>query len=624
MSLSSFLLGDKAKGKGKDIDDDIFAATVKAPAPSARPTLAVTPSASVSTKEKKRKLPDEPVVPSSSKRSRTKTESLPVVTKEDKKKDEKSHKSKKQSEPTSDGEVEQEQVPSPSKAPADAPGSASEEESSGDEEDSSQLVHESLLKGGKSRSRGKKSSAKFVPEGETSEQRDARTIFIGNVAVEVVKSRPLLKQLKKHITSHVPSAKIESVRLRSIAFQKPTAPLNPSETDSPASGKGKGKEGDPSHSEGRQHDRDRAASWRAKQRGDDEADEEASALAKKFMSTSEKKRVAFINQEIHSGIDSVNAYLVFAHPPQVDGAQPANSPMDPYEAAVLAAQKCDGTTFLERTIRVDVVRKAGNKAGLGKGGEIGGDPKMTVFVGNLDFGSKEEDLRVFFEGLVSAERGPPPARQEGGEASEDEEDTPEQGRKPNSWVKRVRIIRDKDTLLGKGFGYVQFVDRECVDEVLSMEETRLKFAKRKLRVQRCKTLPGTKTKISGTPTTSKNAKPTADPSRARPNNLSNTLTTPIPKGDPALGSKISHLSKEERKDVKKGDADRVARRLAKKAAKAKMTLVEKGVKARVSDRERTRKRVKDHLKGPGGKPSGEKAKRRVRSDRAVSKLNTKK
>ena len=264
--------------------------------------------------------------------------------------------------------------------------------------------------------------------------------------------QPLLKQLKKHILSRVPSAKIESVRLRSVAFQKPTAA--PSESDP----KGKHKEAE---SEGRQHDRDRAASWRAKKRGEDEADDAAAVPEKKFLTTAEKKRVAFIKSEIHSGVDSVNAYIVFAHPVPDDGTRSANLPspskaMDPYEAAKLAAERCDGTTFLERTIRVDVVKKGAGEVAA-RGGVMDGDVKRTLFVGSLDFASKEEDLRVFFEALVSAERGPPPATEEDeDEEDEDEESAGQATAQANSWVKRVRIIRDKDTLLGKGFAYVQF------------------------------------------------------------------------------------------------------------------------------------------------------------------------
>lgn len=54
-----------------------------------------------------------------------------------------------------------------------------------------------MLKGGNSSDKAKSTSTKFVPEDETSEQRDARTIFVGNVAVEVAKSR--VRPLVSHI-----------------------------------------------------------------------------------------------------------------------------------------------------------------------------------------------------------------------------------------------------------------------------------------------------------------------------------------------------------------------------------------------------------------------------------------
>lgn len=72
---------------------------------------------------------------------------------------------------------------------ADVHGS-SDEDAEDDEGDASQLVHESLS-GSKSRKdrRGKRTKEKFVPEGETAEQRNERTVFVGNVAVEVAKSK---------------------------------------------------------------------------------------------------------------------------------------------------------------------------------------------------------------------------------------------------------------------------------------------------------------------------------------------------------------------------------------------------------------------------------------------------
>ena len=56
-----------------------------------------------------------------------------------------------------------------------------------DELDPSKLVHESVASGSKSKTGSGKT--KYVPPEETQEQRDARTVFVGNVPVEVVKSR---------------------------------------------------------------------------------------------------------------------------------------------------------------------------------------------------------------------------------------------------------------------------------------------------------------------------------------------------------------------------------------------------------------------------------------------------
>lgn len=70
----------------------------------------------------------------------------------------------------------------------DAPAPASSSSAESDEEgDPTKLVHESAANGGKPKSTHGKT--KHVPSEETPEQRDARTIFVGNVPVDVVKSR---------------------------------------------------------------------------------------------------------------------------------------------------------------------------------------------------------------------------------------------------------------------------------------------------------------------------------------------------------------------------------------------------------------------------------------------------
>ena len=193
----------------------------------------------------------------------------------------------------------------------------------------------------------------------------------------------------------------------------------------------------------RQHDVDRISSWRTSK------DAPTGDLEKKYLTPQEKKRVAFIKQDFHERGDSVNAYIVFAHPPpkEIDKRPKAMDIMDPYQAAKIVVEKCDRTIFEERTLRVDSVRKRSAEDASGEGV---GDPKLSIFVGNLDFASKEEDLRVFFETLVTAERGTRPQ-------AEDSED--ENGTRTSRWVTRVRIVKDKDTQLGKGFAYVQFAVR---------------------------------------------------------------------------------------------------------------------------------------------------------------------
>jgi nucleolar protein 12 len=106
-----------------------------------------------------------------------------------------------------------------------------------------------------------------------------------------------------------------------------------------------------------------------------------------------------------------------------------------------------------------------------------------------------------------------------------------------------------------------------VDEVLGIEEGRLRFAKRKLRVQRCKIITNGSSASLTRVATKRPPAHTHTPA---------VISTPLPKGDPTLGAKLAHLPKEERKKYKSSDADRVARRLAKKKARMGMEKGELG------------------------------------------------
>jgi nucleolar protein 12 len=117
-----------------------------------------------------------------------------------------------------------------------------------------------------------------------------------------------------------------------------------------------------------------------------------------------------------------------------------------------------------------------------------------------------------------------------------------------------------------------------------MDETKLKFAKRKLRVQRCKIGKGMKLSAP-------KKGPLVKASTEKPGRSVRTKEADvIPKGDPSLGEKLIGLSKEERKQRKSTDPDRLARRLAKK--KLRMAMAPNVGK--VLRKERVRVRSKAH------------------------------
>ncbi|KAG6872243.1 hypothetical protein C0995_011665 [Termitomyces sp. Mi166 len=604
MSLATLLGGNKTA------DTELDALFTKKPIIQAATSIPI-PGSSKDTK--KRKSTSDVVVTSEpKKRAKTSPSKLKASTKtpkdKNKVKDGKNVKGKaKEIEPAEEDEDENSDL---EKAYLDAHKPSGDEDvldsDDSDGEVGRSIEHETVTKAKKLKSSRSGPKVKYVPVDETPELRDQRTIFVGNISVDVAQRKPLLKQLHRHILSQIPTAKIESTRFRSVPFQVPTSKLP---DDDALKGKADPKNISAPTKPARQHDVDRTSTWRSSHK--DGKDEEGPSDEKKYLNPNQKKKIAFINHEFHSEADTVNAYIVFAHPIPAEN-RPKNLPplppvLDPYEAARQAVRVCDRSTFMDRVIRIDLV----GKKGLPSSGEeldmdmVGADPKSTVFVGNLDFASKEEDLRAFFEGVVTSERGAPPAAENA-----------EVGaiKKPNSWVVRVRIVRDKETQLGKGFAYVQFIDHESVDEVLALEPTTLKFAKRKLRVQRCRTLPGSSASTRQATASKPKDKATPNPAAAKP-------PTPIfvPKGDPTLGEKLAHLSKDARKQYKSADADRVARRLAKK--KARMTM--SGVK--IQGMEKVRERVRKSAGEVGKKKINPGTKKgRVRSKKNLAKRNGKK
>lgn len=157
-----------------------------------------------------------------------------------------------------------------------------------------------------------------------------------------------------------------------------------------------------------------------------------------------------------------------------------------------------------------------------------------------------------------------------------------------------------------------------------MEQDKLRFAKRKLRVERCKMNPGSKlSKQPSTRGTAATPKPLSK-SPARTKEASSAKPKPsvapisIPKGDPSLGERLKGLDKEARRAVKSSDADRVARRLAKK--QARNVLEKEGVPVSYKSKKGGILGNPKRIGGPKFKAKSS----RMRSDKSASKRNIKK
>ncbi len=95
----------------------------------------------------------------------------------------------------------------------------------------------------------------------------------------------------------------------------------------------------------------------------------------------------------------------------------------------------------DKHIRVDLEGKEGEK----------NDFETTVFIGNLPWVINEEELRQHFEDIGK--------------------------------ILNVRVIRDKDTFIGKGIAYIQFSSPEEMKKAVETKN-HTKFKGRELRVKR--------------------------------------------------------------------------------------------------------------------------------------------
>ena len=131
------------------------------------------------------------------------------------------------------------------------------------------------------------------------------------------------------------------------------------------------------------------------------------------------RKLAIVKRELHPERNNMNAYVVFKEKENAE-----------------RALESKGAEFKGMHIRVDI---AGHKET---------DNKLSAFIGNLPFNIQEEEIREHFTQC--------------GEVDD------------------VRLIRDKSSGIGKGFGYVRFKNRESVMFAMKMNKSELRD--RKIRV----------------------------------------------------------------------------------------------------------------------------------------------
>lgn len=182
-----------------------------------------------------------------------------------------------------------------------------------------------------------------------------------------------------------------------------------------------------------------------------------------FSDTSLPKRAAYAKKEIMDNTThSTNAYVVYTTE----------------VAARKAPAILNGTVVLDRHLRVDSVAHPAPV-----------DHKRCVFVGNLAFVDKENPKDDEEDNnKKKRKKDTPPADVEEGlwrtfnQHCKTHDTTP-----TNGPVESVRVIRDRNTRIGKGFAYVQFYNPNSVESALTLNGKKFPpMLPRELRVSRAK------------------------------------------------------------------------------------------------------------------------------------------
>ncbi|XP_009340186.2 RNA-binding protein 34 [Pyrus x bretschneideri] len=281
-----------------------------------------------------------------------------------------------------------------------------------------------------------------------------------------------------------------------------------------------------------------------------------------ILDTKRPRKGAILTKQIHDKADSVNAYVVFK---MEESAQTSLS----HNMAVVEGHH----------IRVDRACPPRKKL-KGESATVY-DHTRTVFVGNLPFDVKDEEVYQLFCGINNL----------------------------GSSVEAIRIIRDPNYGIGKGIAYVLFRTREAAN--LVVKRRNLKLGDRELRLSHAKpeSTPTKRKNPSSAPEAKSSAKKRAVDSRSPDFNKSSSKASyqGLRAGKPGVQKKFnakgsrpdkfesrfpSGVKPKERKDKRPSVAARKAKEALKGGAASKQTGTKRKLDSRSPDSSQQKKKFK--------------------------------
>ncbi|KAM1034159.1 hypothetical protein ACFX2J_037415 [Malus domestica] len=283
-----------------------------------------------------------------------------------------------------------------------------------------------------------------------------------------------------------------------------------------------------------------------------------------ILDTKRPRKGAILTKQIHDKADSVNAYIVFK---TEESAQASLS----HNMAVVEGHH----------IRVDRACPPRKKL-KGESATVY-DHTRTVFVGNLPFDVKDEEVYQLFCGINNLGSG----------------------------VEAIRIIRDPNYGIGKGIAYVLFRTRETAN--LVVKKRNLKLGDRELRLSHAKpeSTPTKRKKPSSASEANSSAKKRAVDSRSPDFNKSSSKASyqGLRAGKPGVQKKFnakgsrpdkfeskspSGMKPKERKDKRPSVAARKAKEAHKGGAASKQTGTKRKLDSRTPDSSQQKKKFKKY------------------------------